>query len=459
MESGNSKAIGLFRTKLKKYESVLSGLNQFQIGSFRLNGNSLDVTSIPLHGFHSEYRMNGYYISATYGIEGRAIHNLPGYIQNKQITLDGRMVTQLKGGIGVSEKSHCYLSLTHISTRNSNVDSLIGHLPRENVVVTLDSRYLIKNYFFIDFLFGVSNSENGRLEGFKSLMQHLYDNNGDNSISRRLASIAKVGWRDEHGNSEWSAGFQGIGDLYETMGNPFLLKNRRALRIEGKQRFFKQCLQLKGIYVYGFSNSSSLYPSVNQEQISGEASLRLDRRGSKVWAKYSPNLFLQTASGIKNAVYQLNLASAGVQIRYKPTRRGQWSTMIQITNYADHSTYGDTSTMSGLWYLMAFQSYTSGKYNITFLNNTGVDRRNPGIIKDMTEDVSQTFFMKKIQLSQGVQIVKHVYDKGLFAGGSAAIKMQGTQRLKFGLSMTYLFSLNAGLKNQYFLNSTASWQF
>jgi hypothetical protein len=134
-------------------------------------------------------------------------------------------------------------------------------------------------------------------------------------------------------------------------------------------------------------------------------------------------------------------------------------TMLQLTNFADQSQYGDTSVVTGLWYGMLTQTYSSDKYMVTALANIGMDKEKLRSVRDVNLDLSQSWMMKNMQLSQGIQVVKRFYGSGVLVGGSGGIQFNIKRRFRAGLSGTYYIGVSNGETNQFYLNSSAGWQF
>ncbi len=115
--------------------------------------------------------------------------------------------------------------------------------------------------------------------------------------------------------------------------------------------------------------------------------------------------------------------------------------------------------VTGLWYGMLTQTYTSDKYSITVSANIGMDKDDLRLVRDFNMDVSQSFMMKNIQIIQGIQVVKRFYGSGLLAGGSGGIQFSIRNGLRVGFSGAYLIGVSNGEKNQLYINSSAEWQF
>lgn len=440
------------------WKSLLLNVSRFQLGTFRLRGSSFDVSSIPLHGLGLEVRRNGYYAAVSYGREGRQQRSLPDYVQNFRLTGEGRRILQVKGGVGVPEKSHLHVAFTSIHLPGDTNDSIGPSFPRRNVLVSLDSRYLVSERFFVELTGSVSNVDFTGKAHTKELLENLY---GEAAQGRNnMAGLMRAGWRDKKGQSEYTIGFQIVGSNFVTLGNLFLVNNRNAIRLEAKQRFLHSRGQLKLMYLKGTTNGTTdVNPGIRQDQFSGELSYRLNKHGSRVWANYSPSFYLQNAPGSASTAYQLNLATVGTQWVFPRRNKGQWMTMMQLTNFADQSQYGDTSIVTGLWYGMLNQTYASEKYLVTALANVGMDKENLKSVRDVNVDISQSFILKHLQLSQGIQLVRRFYGSGFLAGSSGGIQLNVKNRFRIGLSGTYFIGISEGEANQFFLNSSAGWQF
>lgn len=440
------------------WKSLLLNVSKFQFGTFRLRGSPFDVSSVPLHGIGLEVRRNGYYVSMGYGKEGRQYRNLPDYVQNLRLAGEGRKILQVKGGIGMPERSHLHIAFSsiHLPGNTGNSTSLV--FPKRNVLVSLDSRYLVSERFFIEMTGSVSNVDFTGKAHTKELLENLY---GEAAQGRNnMAGLLRAGWKGKKGQSEYTIGYQTVGNNFVTLGNLFLVNNRNAIRLEAKQRFLHSRGQLKIMYVKGTTNNTTdVNPDIRQDQFSGELSYRLNKHGSRVWANYSPSYYLQNAPGSGSTAYQLDLATVGTQWVFPRRKKGQWMTMLQLTNFADQSQYGDTSIVTGLWYGMLTHTYASEKYLMTALANVGIDKENLQSVRDVNVDITQSFILKNLQLSQGIQVLRRFYGSGLLAGCSGGIQLNVKNKFRIGLNGTYFLGISKDETNQFYVNTTAGWQF
>jgi hypothetical protein len=436
----------------------LSSISQFTIGTHRINGSPFDVAGIPVHGIGIEVRRNGYYLAAHYGQEGQQNTKLPDYVRNLRLNGQGRTILQVKAGIGAPETNHLHLALTEINLPGDTSHTVVAY-PKRNVLLTLDSRYMVGKSFFMDGTVGASNSDFSGKTPTQELLNGIYTNTSTSASN--LATLVRAGWKNEQLGAEWSAGYQTVGSNFVTLGNLFLLSNRNALRLEGRQHFLRNKGEMRLTWLHGASNgSSNLYPGIKQDQLSGYLSYRFDRRGSRIWASYSPAYFLQSSAGSLPSAYQINLTTAGIQIMYPHAKgKGQWVTVFQGTNFADHTQFNDTSTVTGLAYGTLTNSFIRGKYTLTSLTNIGANSKNLRQIHDWSQDFSHSLDLGKIQITQGIQALKRFYDANLYAGGSAGIHCTAVKRLRFGANATYLFGLTPGSKNQIYVNTTLSTRF
>lgn len=442
----------------RNQKPFLLNFSRLKLGSFQLRSSVFDVSSVPLNGISMEVRRGGYYAASSYGKEGRQRRQFPDYVRNVRLAGEGRTILQVKAGIGMPEKSHFHLALSTIRAGGSLGDSVISAFPKRNVLISMDSRYLIADQFFVEMTGSVSGADFTGNLSTKSLLGSLYDesvHSGNN-----MAGLFRFGWRNKKGQSEYTVGYQAVGSDFYTLGNLFLINNRNAVRLEGKQQFLHTRGLLKITYIKGTtSGTTEVVSGVQQNQFSGEFSYRLTKNGSRAWASYSPNFYLQNASGSSPSVYQLNLSTIGVQWMFPQSKRGQWTSIFQATNYSDQTQYGDTSIVTGLWYGMYSQTYSSERYLVTALANIGLDKGDFRVARDVNIDVNQSFMLKKIQIIQGIQVVKRYYGSGFLVGGSGGLQFNIRKRIRAGFSGTYLVGVSNGERNQFYVNSSAGWQF
>jgi hypothetical protein len=439
------------------WRSILLNIKQLKIGTYRMQSSPFDLSSIPLHGGKIAIQRKGYYVEVNYGKEGKQQRQFPDYVRNFRLAGQGRSIFQIKAGIGKVERSHLHLTFTSINIKSS-ADSASTSFMKKNVLFGLESRYLISEHVFADLTASVSAADFTGQLGTKELLGGLY--NPSASIGKNMASLLRFGWKSKKGIAEYAVGYQIVGSNYVTLGNLFLLQNRHAVRVEGKQRFLQNRGQVKITYIKGSANGSSdVNAAVQQDQFSGELSYRLSKTGSRVWASYSPSYYVQSGQGSEDAIYQLNLITIGAQWMMPRTPKGQWMTMLQMTNFSDQSQFGDTSVVTDLLYLMLAPTYASNKYRVTLLFNTGFDKHAVSAVRDFNVDLSQSFLLKKVQLTQGVQLLRRFYGQGLLLGGTGGIQFQLGKGLRASLGGTYFVGLSNAEKNQFYMNSTVSCQF
>ena len=446
--------------RLQNTMTLFLSISRCNIGSYRLSGSAFDISSMPVHGLGVEIRRNRYYASFNIGREGRQNRNLPEYVRNIRLAGEGRKVMYLKAGIGMPEKNHLHLSFSNIQVPGASNDSLNPSFTKRNTLLSLDSRYLISNSFYIDLTGAVSSADFTGKSNSSDLMREMYA--GATNGARNAACLIRSGWRDNMGKNDLSIGYQLVGPEFATLGNLFLLKNRNTLRIEGKRRFWQNKFQIKITYAQAITNNDTdLYPGIRQNQFSGDLSIRLGKQGTRIWGTYSPNYYLQQASGIPaGAVYQLNLVSLGAQIMFPKSKKGQWATLVQATNFNDQSQFGDTSTVSGMWYGFFMQTWTSDQYTFTGLANIGIDQYQLQTVKDLNIDLQQSIRIKRSQVSQGVQIVKRHFDARLLIGGSLGFRLTVIKKISIGAQASYLFNtVRSHGQDQFYMSTTLGWQF
>lgn len=74
-------------------------------------------------------------------------------------------------------------------------------------------------------------------------------------------------------------------------------------------------------------------------------------------------------------------------------------------------------------------------------------------------DISQSFNLKNLQLLQGIQVIRRFYGSGFLAGCSGGIQLNVNNKFRIGLNGTYFLGISEGEPNQFYVNSTAGWQF
>lgn len=440
-----------------KWQAVLLGLRRFNIGSFRLNDNIFNALNIPLHGIAIAMQAGRYFYSFNYGVEARQESRLPEYVRNFRLLGAGRRVLLVKGGIGAPEESHLHLSFANIRTLGSDTLTTFQQMPRQCVVVTLNSRYSMLNAFFIEATAGLSNADYTAGNSTGELLKGLY---GNKDKKPNTAASLRIGWESSSQQTAVSLGVQSVSPEYSTMGNLFLIPNRNAFQVEARQHFWKSRGQIKVMYQKSLPfGSSTLTPATRQDQLFGEISCQLDKRGSRIWLSSSPGYYLSTGAGAVSAGYQINQLTTGIQMVWHSSENAQWVSMAQLMNYADHSQFGDTATSTGLVYGLLTQTISSGRYTCNVLLNAGFDRKDSGAVRDVNAEVSQLIRLGKWQVTQGIQTVRRFYNTNWYAGVSAGLQLDMAKQLRIGANMTYLYSLDSQKTNQYFITTSMSWQF
>ncbi|MDX2280210.1 MAG: hypothetical protein NW218_11525 [Saprospiraceae bacterium] len=435
----------------------LLNLRNLKFGNFRMNGSILDVNSVPLRGGCAQYMVGKYFFAFGIGKEGQTQRNLPDYVQHYKFNASGRHIMQVKVGVGAPDASHAHLSLTTIKVPESSSDSNVTTFARKNVLLNLDGRYNLNKAFYVTMLAGLANSDFSGKSEFNNLLNELYDkqNKMDN-----FAGIANIHWRAFQGKTELAFGFQHIGFDYISLGNPYLLVNRNSLKLEWIQHLLKHRAKLKfNILASQDAGTKSMNANFRQRQLSGEFSFRLDKRGSRLTASYTPAYFRQFTNSEIGVVYQINLINISLQILYPRTTRGQWVSTFHCANYQNQIQFQDSSAISGLWYLLGGQYFQSKHYTFTASCNAGMDPAKQFRLRDFNADVSQGFQLNKLNLQQGFQVIKRYYEQGYLTGFSIGIQTKFKGALTLGVRGNYLWALSNTQKNQFYFQSALGWKF
>ena len=441
--------------KQKKLK-YLQMFRELKTGTYRLSGSNLDVSSIPLNGAKVSIFRHGYYAGVSYGQESAPSKHLPSYAQNFKLNGTGRRVMNIRSGIGTPEGNHAHIVYTDIRlpATHTKEDSFLPTLPVRNILLTLDAQYSLGKHFFTTLVASASGSDYTGAARFSALTESLFQ--PEKQIANK-AMLGKIGWQSKRQNTVLAVGYQSTGNEFVTLGNLFLLTNRNGVRLEYKQKMFRQKLSVKSCYIFSqLTDNQENTSTSSQNQYSIEATVRLGKRGSRAWVQYAPAVYTNRGGG--TAAYQINLATAGIQIVYPKYKKGQWLTLVQVMNYNDQAQFGDTSTITGLAYGMLSHTYTGKKYSMTTMVNTGFDRIDR-TLKDLNADWTQTLQLSKdLQFIQGINLVQRYYDSGLYGGGSLGVQWVH-KTFSFGVRATGLKHLNGHQKNQIFLNTMAAYRF
>lgn len=440
----------------QKHLKYLQMFRELKTGTYRLSGSNLDVSSIPLNGAKAAIFRHGYYVGMSYGQESSPSKYLPSYAQNLKLNGTGRRVMNVRSGLGTPEGNHAHIVYTDIRlpANHPTEDSFLPTLPVRNILLTLDAQYNLGKQFFTTLIASASGSDYSGTARFSALTESLFQ---PEKQTANKAVLGKIGWQSKKQNTVMAVGYQSTGNEFVTLGNLFLLTNRNGVRLEYKQKMFRQRLSVKTCYIFTqLSDKQEVVNASSQNQYSVEATIRLGKRGSRVWAQYAPAVY--TNQGGETAAYQINLATAGMQIVYPKHKKGQWLTLLQVMNYNDQAQFGDTSTITGLVYGMLSHTYTGEKYSMTTMVNTGFDRIDR-TLKDLNADCTQTLLvLKDLQLIQGINLVQRYYDSGLYGGGTLGIQWLH-KTVTLGVRATGLKHLNGRQKDQVFLNTTVTYRF
>jgi chemotaxis protein CheY-P-specific phosphatase CheC len=366
---GSLKNLGL----INKWESILSGLNKFNLGTnypffskFSLNGPSVN-------GLQLEFNPGLFYIHLVGG------KSLQERIDSTYSIPTLSLAQNLFGctlGLGAKQTTHFHISLLDIKDKAPSQNYILNYKIRKNRILASDAMLsLFKNNLqisldwsssFLDPDQNITQSISISSKINKPFLKFFYldidDGSGVLDHAYKLNckyQLSKLGLRLD-GLYEY------IGQNYHSLGAPFLQRDLKRWKLELLQTLAKNKLRLK-LFVRRDDNSRdpliSTYSTQNTYygiQASASTSFGLNLEAS--YAPYSQS----TSNGNQNPMQEYNQKMLQFQVTYT-LRLGQTVQTQTMFQYIEHFQENNLSQGNFNYKMFTFSEFLQfNKFNVSF---------------------------------------------------------------------------------------------
>jgi hypothetical protein len=426
-----------------KLQQIMLRVKSIQIGNFILYESSYSIASIPLNGFSTMWSRRNVNLSIAVGKEGKSPVSVNQFFRSSYRFGLERQVLHIKGGVGQKEESNIEVFFSKIESDISNDSTLNFYRKNQNnALLGTNGKYFLTKKFYL----------NG--QGILSAVDGI-GNDNTNGLIRKLGesslknAVCDVGIGYSLNNQTLEISFSHIGELYQTLGNPFLLTNRNDIRIKSKNSFFKRKISIITEVRLGTTPNSQISVNSQRNLFSVDLKYLINKKGDRIWSKYQPATFSQKVQE-QTEFLIYNTATIGYQKNGKFGEKNHWTALIQMMNYRQETSIGDTAFVVGRKYSHFQYIVSSPKWASTFTSYGGWDK---GVLREGQISMNHSITWSKIQVDFGVQTLKRPFYSGMIIGNTLGSSTKWKNSSQLGIKGTLFFNPQTGNNVGYYLSS------
>lgn len=438
-----------------RLEKWMVHFRKLKVGNVNLSDSPLSFSSIQANGATFDWNGRMFHVSVGFGKEGPQNAPATAFLQSANRLGFGRRVAHIKAGVGNESGSFLDVSFAQITaqTPEAFMEGPANLGRKKNDLLGISGRYFLSKQVFLRFDGKVSNSDVLDSRITEDLVRNISE-----SVSKpfeNAAIEAMTGYRSKRGASIAEMGYSHIGGQYYTLGNPFLLTNRRDFKMRIKQRLLKQRLSLNVEARLNTGLDSTAGPSPRRNQYALDVAYRINRRGNRVWLKLQPVSFSQRI-GNRLQTTSFNTVTSGCQFNGRMGNTRRWSSLFQVMNYRQETTASDTAFTAGRWYGTIQYSLVGTRWVGTFSSYCGVTE---GAFKEGQLGININFVFKKFQIEYGAQVLRRPLSAKIMRGGSLGFSAKVRNNISFSFRGAYLWDKSTLKDNGLYLSSLVQWAF
>lgn len=373
---------------IRKYETLLAGINQFQVGMTTPEYSEFSITGVVLNGANMQYATGNHTFFGTIG----RIHD-----NSSLFTLDRYRQTYSKlYGLGtrykIGESLEYGFYVVQSDFNDGDSMDYYNFLEENNVISNTLTGTICKGKVKVNSELAISYARNKDFSAFDGdvtpAASHSFwviqaisqqDNLENGSFSDKAAKV-EIETKVDHGRTILHGSARFLGEGFYTPGNPFLLNDNFALEVGFARNFFKNkistdfsIIQTSQLPDSGSSITSSYY------NINGRLTLAIPKLPT-INIIYQPNVIVtneqlvqvEVVSGFTQYAYRLFGSLAQISVSLMDVKS---KTSIESSNYkSSYYTVNHTYTLNQFditagWNLnstyssefsFTFQTYTAG---------------------------------------------------------------------------------------------------
>ncbi len=382
----------LKKKKMKWHDKILAWTRNFDLGLFHLQGSSFTLNSLSLTGLRYGFDFSGSYGTIAYGSQSFNSSFIPVLTNNLFQPFVGRKMLFAQAGIGDRSSDYLQLSFLSIKDGNNPEDSLLIY-PKNNTIVSLEGQNTLGDHLQLKTELAFANHD---LVGTNR-------ENGNRSIGL-FNSAAEVTIQYSKKDLSLAIGYFQIGPEFISLGNPFLLTNRRGLLLNTELILFnKLSIDFQSKIGRSIEKNLQFDDELADWQLLGGITYRSSNNNT-LTAKVSPNTFRQSGTGNFNTSGNNMLYLIQSQVNTKLGSSTNLLSLAAYSNFRSTFNYFDTTTVDKSHYLLCQESVlftNQHQLNLTFsLGGEGLN------IQETLVQISYGFSIQQLEMSFGGQIFR-----------------------------------------------------
>ena len=419
---------------LSKVQSILSGIQKFEIGLCHPNYSTFLANNIPLQGINVEYFKNEKFFAFSYGTTITTLlfnpNTLQGTLQGARNMYNyfdfgnlegGRKILSVKGGFGAKDDSHLFVGFLLGKGRADYYTPISSDAPADsyskesNVVVEVDAKYRFTQNASLDVVLGKSSikEEDMTMDQIKRSVNEIFSN------YRSYALLTRFNFGIKKTNTKLTLTTRWVDPYFKSFGVGFLRSDNMRYEIKAEQPLGKK-IKYTIAYRREEDNLLKLYDYQNTLQsINNSLSIKINRQFN-IRLNYVP-LFRELKSSTISIKDKNQIATAILSF----TPRAKKITSQFNALYSRYEISADSANIhfENITYThqLQFKSGFKTGMNVSWFKNSLKDTIN-----------NDTYL--------GVLDVGYVAKKG------GSISLGGKAAYKNGLKMQYGFVLKASIK-------------
>lgn len=311
--------------RFKKHGKTLLKVQSFEMGWAHVDFSDFTIKNKAINGLNFEYKGDNLGLKTFKGQTNNGFnHSGPSPLGNSHST------SGLNLGAYRNGRSEVLLNYVSFTDRREPFA-----LHQKNAVLSLQANQMVYNGVWVISELARSNSVSLNNAAYRGPDQTVLGSLLDFDNSTAQAHSMGVQYRSEDNSSDYSAKLFRVGSAFQTLGNPFVVNDRKGIQLAANKRLLKNRLFLTAAYAYETNNLSRQY-----------ADTGLFRRYQlgmvvRVFSKVNLSVFYVPVSadfgGLKNRIHTLNTTMdiSDKVGSVKVTVQGNHSLQVSSFDYVD----------------------------------------------------------------------------------------------------------------------------
>lgn len=419
---------------LSKVQSILSGIQKFEIGLCHPNYSTFLANNIPLQGINMEYFKNEKFFAFSYGttittllfnpntLQGtmQGARNLYNYFDFGNLE-GGRKILSVKGGVGAKENSHLHVGFLLGKGRADYYTPISSDAPADsyskesNVVIECDAKYKFTQNASLDVVLGKSSikEEDMTMDQIKRSVNEIFSN------YRSYALLTRLNFGIKRTNTKLTFTTRWVDPYFKSFGVGFLRSDNMRYELKAEQPLGKK-IKYTIAYRREEDNLLKLYDYQNTLQsINNSLSIKINRQFN-IRLNYVP-LFRELKSGIISIKDKNQIATA--ILSFMPRAKKVSSQFNAL--YSRYDISADSANIH-------FE-------NITYTHQLQLK-------KGFKTGMNVSWFKNSLKDTINNDTYLGVLDVGYVAKKGGSFSLGGKVAYKLGMEMQYGFVLKASIK-------------